>query len=273
MPVERPAVLTGVKPGSGASSLHPDWLRATGLPDRVAGVMSSRAGGVSNAPFDSLNLRPPDLSGVLQDDTASILENQRGFAAGLGAAQPVFLDQVHGTAVVRLTAASLQAPGRIVADASISTERGIACTVLVADCLPVLFATHDGSAVGAAHAGWRGLAAGVLEATLQALAEASRAKPGQIHAWLGACIGPQRFEVGSEVREAFAGAPEALFRPTGDPGKYWADLPGLVRWRLARAGLSQVAGGLWCTHSDASRFFSFRRDRVTGRHAAAIWRV
>ena len=133
-------------------------------------------------------------------------------------------------------------------------------------------ATADGRAVGAAHAGWRGLAGGVLEATLAALQAASGQPGAQVQAWLGACIGPQRFEVGSDVREAFAQAPADYFRPAGAVGKWWADLPGLARWRLARAGVHQVAGGHWCTHSDASRFFSYRRDHVTGRLAAAIWR-
>ena len=248
------------------------WLPATGLPPQVAGLMTSRQGGVSAAPFDSLNLRPPGLRGDAVDAPAAVWENQRRLAAVLGGAQPVYLDQVHGTAVVRLTAASLGQTPLPQADASITTEPGLACTVLVADCLPVLLATADGQAVGAAHAGWRGLAGGVLEATLAALQDASQQPASQMHAWLGACIGPQRFEVGPDVREAFGDAPQACFVPTGQPAKWWADLPSLARWRLARAGVGRVSGGHWCTHSDASRFFSYRRDRVTGRHAAVIWR-
>lgn len=248
------------------------WLKATGLPPEVGGLMSTRLGGVSAAPFDSLNLRPPGLPGDVVDEPAAILENQRRFTAALQGARPVFLDQVHGTAVVRLTQAD-QAPGRghPVADASVTTERGVACTVLVADCLPVLFAAPGGKAVGAAHAGWRGLASGVLEATVAAVCEAAACEPAALSAWLGACIGPTRFEVGGEVREAFGPALAEHFKPTGAPGKWWADLPGLARARLLAAGLHQIAGGQWCTHSDASRFFSFRRERVTGRLAAAVW--
>jgi YfiH family protein len=147
--------------------------------------------------------------------------------------------------------------------------------VLVADCLPVLLAVTDeaGQAlgVGAAHAGWRGLAGGVLEATLAALCEATGSVPARAHAWLGACIGPERFEVGEDVRQAFEGAPATCFRPTGAVGKWWADLPALAQWRLQCAGVTHQSGGMWCTASQPSRFFSFRRDRITGRHAAAVW--
>ena len=129
----------------------------------------------------------------------------------------------------------------------------------------------DGRAVGAAHAGWRGLAGGVLEACLAEVCRAAGCRPGQVSAWLGACIGPQAFEVGEEVRVAFGPSAGAHFRPGIAPGKWWADLPALARLRLSEAGVRQVSGGAWCTHSDASRFFSFRRDRVTGRHAASIW--
>lgn len=248
------------------------WLRATGLPPEVGGLMSTRQGGVSKAPFDSLNLRPPALPGDAVDDPAAVLENQRRFTAALQGARPVFLDQVHGTAVARLTQADLAAGrGHPVADAAITTEPGVACTVLVADCLPVLFAATGGAAVGAAHAGWRGLAAGVLEATVAAVCEAAACEPAALSAWMGACIGPTRFEVGDEVRVAFGPALATHFKPTGVPGKWWADLPALARARLKAAGLRQMAGGQWCTHSDASRFFSFRRERVTGRLAAAVW--
>lgn len=248
------------------------WLRVTGLPSNVGGVMSTRLGGVSAAPFNSLNLRPPDLPGDAVDEPASVLENQRRFTAALEGARPVFLDQVHGKAVVRLGVADLASDrGHPVADASITTEPGLACTVLVADCLPVLMAAPDGRAVGAAHAGWRGLASGVLEATVAALCEAASCEPSGLSAWMGACIGPTRFEVGDEVREAFGPGQTSAFVATGKPGKWWANLPALARARLRASGLNQVAGGVWCTHSDPSRFFSFRRERVTGRLAAAVW--
>ena len=255
-----------------ANGLPAGWLAATGLPPQVGGLMTSRQGGVSAAPFDSLNLRPPGLRGDAVDAPEAVWENQRRLAEVLAGARPVYLDQVHGTEVVRLTAASLDTARLPRADACITTEVGLACTVLVADCLPVLLATADGQAVGAAHAGWRGLAGGVLEATVAALQGVSDQPAHQMHAWLGACIGPRRFEVGQDVRTAFAEAPEACFVSTGQPAKWWADLPSLARWRLNRAGVVKVSGGRWCTHTDASRFFSFRRDRITGRHAAVIWR-
>lgn len=252
--------------------LHRPFLAAEGLPPEAGGLMSTRRGGVSRAPFDSLNLRPAGLRGDAVDDPAAVHENQRRFAGWLEGAQPVYLDQVHGARVVRLTRADL-APGAGFeqADASVTTERGIACTVLVADCLPVLMAAPGGRGVAAAHAGWRGLAGGVVEATLAALCEAAECTPMEVCVWLGACIGPQAFEVGAEVREAFGTEAAAHFRPGPAPGKWWADLPGLARQRLHRAGVSAVAGGEWCTHRDRAMFFSFRRDRVTGRHAAAIW--
>ena len=187
---------------------------------------------------------------------------------------PVWLNQVHGATVVRLTAAdALHEAPLHEADASITTDTGIACTVQVADCLPVLFAAPG--AVGAAHAGWRGLAAGVLEATLSAVCEAARCDAGQVQAWLGACVGPRRFEVGADVLEAFK-APQddsdpLRFAPHG-PGKWLANLPQLARDRLHRGGVRSVTGGRWCTVEDPSRFFSFRRDRITGRMVAAVWR-
>jgi YfiH family protein len=258
-------------PGEHAGA-RPNWLAAEGLPAEVGGLMSTRRGGVSRAPFDSLNLRPAGLRGDAVDEPGAIHENQRRFAAWLEGAQPVFLDQVHGAQVVRLTHAHLAA-GRPFerADASLTTERGIACTVLVADCLPVLLAAPGGRGVAAAHAGWRGLAAGVVEAALSALCEAADCRPAEVSAWLGACIGPTAFEVGSEVREAFGAGAHGHFRPGPVAGKWWADLPALARQRLERSGVGAVSGGQWCTYSDPAQFFSFRRDRVTGRHAAAAW--
>jgi polyphenol oxidase len=251
-----------------AGALRPDWA----APPNVGALMSTRAGGVSAAPFHSLNLRPAGLRGDAVDEPAAIAENQRRFAAALGAT-PVWLDQVHGADVVRLTA-PLPAGEFPRADASITTVPGIACTVLVADCLPVLLCDARGRAVGAAHAGWRGLAGGVVDHTVQALCDAAGAAPGDLHAWLGACIGPRQFEVGADVLEAFGPVEAHRFtsrpRPDGD-ARWLADLPGLARDRLAAAGVTRVAGGSWCTVEDASRFFSFRRDRVTGRLAAAIW--
>jgi len=187
----------------------------------------------------------------------------------------VYLRQVHGWGVAQLAAGT---PDDTEADACWTTEAGVACTVMVADCLPVLFAAPGTRGVGAAHAGWRGLAGGVLEATVAALCDAAGCAPGDLHAWLGPCIGPDAFEVGADVLHAFgaaAGAPGPRFVP-GAPGadgapRWMADLPGLAHDRLAGAGLRHVAGGHWCTVGDRSRFFSFRRDRVTGRMAAGVW--
>jgi YfiH family protein len=160
------------------------------------------------------------------------------------------------------------------ADAAITTEPGLACTVMVADCLPVLFAAPRARAVGAAHAGWRGLAAGVLEATVQALCEVAACGADELSAWLGPCIGPRQFEVGADVQAAFGPAAARHFtarpRPDGSP-RWLADLPALARDRLHAAGVLRITGGTWCTVEDPSRFFSFRRDQVTGRMAAAVW--
>lgn len=242
-----------------------DWP----APPGVGAAMSTRAGGVSAPPFDSLNLRPPGLRGDAIDDPAAVLENQRRFAGAIGA-RPVWLDQVHGAEVVHLDGPREDLPR---ADASVTTVPGIACCVLVADCLPVLFCDPRGRAVGAAHAGWRGLAAGVLENTAAAVAAAAGCEPPELLAWLGPCIGPRQFEVGADVLAAFAGD-EAHFAaaPRPDGAARWrADLPALARARLGRAGVRRVSGGVWCTVEDGSRFFSFRRDRLTGRLAGAVW--
>jgi len=249
--------------------MHPDWLRPDWNAPGVGAVMTTRRGGFSAAPYDSMNLRDS-----LGDDVQAVLRNQQLLRDTIGAA-PVYLKQVHGARVVRLTQADL-APGAPSheADASVTTERGIACTSQVADCLPVLFAAPGG--VAAAHAGWRGLAAGVLEAALAALCDATACRPGDVQAWLGACIGPNRFEVGADVLAAFgqrADAPEPFrFRP-GREGKWLANLALLARDRLAAGGVGAICGGGWCTVEDASRFFSFRRDGVTGRMVAAVWRT
>ncbi len=245
---------------------HPDWLEPDPRLPGAGALMTTRRGGTSAAPFDGLNLKHG-----IGDDEAAVAHNQARFAQALGGARPVWLRQVHGARVVRLTAADLEAPPHE-ADASLTTERGIACTVQVADCLPVLFAAPGG--VAAAHAGWRGLAGGVMEATVAALRDATG--DAEVHAWLGACIGPAHFEVGEDVLQAFGAdarqADPARFRPAA-PGKWLADLPGLARDRLRGCGVAAPAGGTWCTVADASRFFSFRRDRVTGRMAAAVWRA
>jgi len=253
--------------------MHPDWLLPEPLAPHVGAVMSSREGGCSAAPYNWLN-----LGAFVGDDDAAVRRNRETFAQAIGAS-PVFLKQVHGTRVVRLTAADAL-PGALLheADASVTSQPGIACTVLVADCLPVLLAAPYGRAVAAAHAGWRGLAGGVVERTLSELCAAGACAPEEAHAWLGACIGPRRFEVGADVLQAFGidpAHPDPLrFTPApgdGNTPKWFAHLAQLARDRLARAGVVRITGGRWCTVEDASRFFSFRRDRVTGRMAAAVW--
>lgn len=239
-----------------------DWAAPAG----VGAFMSVRSGGVSAAPFDSLN-----LGDHVGDDPAAVDANRRRFAAALGAT-PVWLRQVHGHRIVDAGAVAGDGPPE--ADGAWTDRPGIACTVLVADCLPVLLASRNGRAVGAAHAGWRGLAAGVVERTVAAVARAAGCAPIELVAWLGPCIGPASFEVGADVLTAFDARPQRCFTPSAarDGRARWhADLAGLARERLRLAGVAAVAGGLWCTVDDPSRFFSFRRDGVTGRLAAAVW--
>ena len=247
--------------------MNSDWLVPDWDAPGAGAVMTTRRGGFSAAPFDSMNLRAE-----VGDDPVAVRRNQALLAQAVDAT-PVYLNQVHGARVVRLGRADI-VPGAAVheADASVSTEPGVACTAQVADCLPVLFAAPGG--VAAAHAGWRGLAGGVLEATVAALCDATGCQSGQIQAWLGACIGPDRFEVGADVLSAFGTSEDASdparFRPRA-PGKWLANLPLLARDRLQACGVLSIDGGRWCTVEDASRFFSFRRDRVTGRMVAAVW--
>ncbi len=248
------------------SPAHRDWLRPDWDAPRVGALMTTRAGGVSEGPFASMNIR-----GGLGDDPLAVARNQAIFAAAIGA-KPVWLNQVHGKEVVRLTVGHIGT--QPTADASVCCEPGIACTVQVADCLPVLFAAPQGRGVAGAHAGWRGLSLGVLEATLASLCDAAGCEPAQVQVWLGPCIGPRQFEVGPDVLEAFGaipGGPAAPYFAPHAPDKWLADLAGLARWRLRLASVTDVSGGAWCTVEDASRFFSYRRDRLTGRMVAAVW--
>ena len=237
--------------------------------------MSTRIGGVSQAPWHSLN-----ISLSVGDDAAAVARNRERVFAESGAT-PRWLHLTHGAAVHRwrLRGDPERTP---VADAAWTDEMGLACVVTAADCLPVLFSTLDGRAVAAAHAGWRGLAAGVLENTVQALRDGTGCAAADIVSWLGPCIGPGHFEVGADVLHAFgadaASADPLRFmpRPRADGAKRWlANLPQLARDRLERAGLCQISGGELCTVQDASRFFSFRREGfngLTGRMCAAVWR-
>ncbi len=233
----------------------PEWP----VPARVRALITTRTGGRGSGPYASMN-----LGQRVEDDPAVVAAN-RGLLRHFLPAEPKWLNQVHGTIVVG--AESVGEP--VAADASVATTPGCVSAIMVADCLPVLFAERSGGAVAAAHAGWRGLATGILENTVHAL----DAKPQDVLAYLGPAIGPAAFEVGNEVREAFMAVdPDAgyAFRPH-KPDKWLADLFILARQRLARAGVSNVFGGGQCTYSNPARFFSHRRDKVSGRMAALIW--
>ena len=237
----------------------PDWP----VTDRVRVLSTLRAGGVSTGPYASLN-----LAAHVGDRPAAVASNRLLLreAAHLPS-EPLWLEQVHGIDVVRHE--GLPAPGP--ADASVAFVPGRVCAVMTADCLPVVFADDAGSRVGVSHAGWRGLAGGVLQATIAALGVSAR----DLHAWLGPAIGPGAFEVGPEVREAYLADlavpdTDSCFVPN-ERGRYMADLYQLARLVLQQAGVASVSGGGWCTHDDAGRFFSFRRDGVTGRMATLAW--
>lgn len=237
--------------------LFPDWP----APACVGAAVTTRAGGVSLSAYASLN-----LGDHVGDDPAHVTTNRARLRAALALRdEPAWLQQVHGTAVVDLAAIS----SRPAADGAVSFSAGPACAILTADCLPVLFCDRAGTRVGAAHAGWRGLAAGVLGATLRAL----EAPPQELLAWLGPAIGPRAFEVGPEVRAAFlrkdAGS-EACFCAKRS-GHWLADLYALARRELRALGLSEIYGGESCTYTERDRFYSYRRDGTTGRMAALIW--
>jgi len=237
----------------------PDWP----LPANLRAVQTTRAGGVSTGPWQSLN-----LALHTGDDPGAVQRNRNLLAAALEMPRlPMWPTQVHGTAVVDAAAMT----GALKADAVVARAPGEVCSVQTADCLPVLFATLDGREVAAAHAGWRGLAGGVLEATLDALGY----PPTAVTAWLGPAIGPEAFEVGPEVRAAFVGRdPEAAGAFTPGRGDRWfADIYHLARLRLERAGLREIHGGGRCTYAESETFFSYRRDGTCGRMAALIWRV
>lgn len=261
--------------------LQPDWP----APPRVRALFTTRGAsaddGASAPPRDWFN-----LGDHVGDAPAAVAANRARLAAALGA-RPVFMNQVHGHDVLVLALGVLDGA---TADAAVSTAPGLACTVMVADCLPVLITDTAGRAVAAAHAGWRGLAGGVLEQALASFAvcaQAGRAQPAikteasELIAWLGPCIGPRAFEVGPEVRAAFVdadGGAAGCFAPQPG-GKYLADLPALARRRLTAAGVARVFGNDgsddWCTVRQPARYFSYRRDQAarggTGRMAACIW--
>ncbi|CAN7382406.1 peptidoglycan editing factor PgeF [Pseudoduganella sp. LjRoot289] len=253
--------------------LEPYW---PGLPANIGALATTRRGGVSPAPYDDgqggggLNL------GIHVGDQPHNVARNRALLAAHLPDQPLWLNQVHGVAVV--DAGKVRPDSVPTADASIARMRNTVCAVLTADCLPVLFCDTTGTVVGAAHAGWRGLADGVLQETTRAMREAGA---GEIMAWLGVAIGPVRFEVGNDVLQAFLKwAPDeqaekevraAVVPIAGKPGKYLADLYALARSVLRRDGVTNIAGGEYCTVSNSGRFYSYRRDGVTGRQASLIW--
>jgi hypothetical protein len=242
---------------SGLEWIEPDWP----VPARVRAISTLRTGGCSLGHYASLN-----LAAHVGDDPECVGENRRRLceAASLPG-EPLWLEQVHGTAVA-LHDGDVAAPR---ADASIATSAGRVCAVLTADCLPVVLADRAGTRLGVAHAGWRGLVGGVVEATIAALGCPAE----ELVAWLGPAIGPAAFEVGPEVREAFVTRLPTLAEcfVENARGRLQADLYGLARRQLAVAGVTAVYGGGWCTASDSRRFFSFRREGTTGRMATLAW--
>ena len=238
--------------------IAPEWP----APPGIGCVVSTRRGGVSQGVFTSLN-----LGNHVGDDPEAVAANRKIVAERI-AGQPVWLNQVHGTRVID-AAEYVSADSPVEADAAFSRRPGAVCAVMTADCLPVLFCDEAGTVVAAAHAGWRGLLAGVLESTIAAMGV-----PGSnLMAWLGPAIGPQAFEVGEEVRAAFVGANSeaATAFHSAAEGKWLADIYLLARQRLAGQGVVRVFGGNFCTVTDEARFFSYRRDGQTGRMASMIW--
>lgn len=231
-------------------------------PPAVRACTSLRAGGYSSGPYRGLN-----LAAHVGDDAAAVESNRRALAATLTLpAQPLWLDQVHGTRVVDAAAA---APG-VTADAAVAHRSGVVCAVLTADCLPILLCDTAGTRVAAAHAGWRGLAGGVVAAAVAAM----ETPPAGLMAWLGPAIGQRCYEVGDELRQAFpasAGAGAGTAWRAAGPGKWYADLYALARLILHTHGVTRVYGGGHCTFTEADRFYSYRRDGATGRMATLIW--
>lgn len=237
----------------------PQWP----APANVRSLQTTRQGGVSLAPFDSLN-----LGAHVQDNPAHVAHN-RQLIRQFVPSEPVWLNQVHGVHVVD----AAHADGIPDADASFTTQRNTVCVTMTADCLPILLCDTAGTVVASAHAGWRSLCEGVIEETVRKISvDANR-----LMAWLGPAIGPQAFEVGSEVREQFLAKDaqaEAAFKQQ-DNDKWLADIYRLASLRLSHLGVNQIYGAgqqdIYCTHTDTQRFFSFRRDNLTGRMASLIW--
>ncbi|MBI5890715.1 MAG: peptidoglycan editing factor PgeF [Nitrosomonadales bacterium] len=236
--------------------IYPEWP----APANVKALQTTRLGGISAAPYDAFNL------GLHVGDDPVRVNRNRQMLAPFMPSEPVWMEQVHGVEVANADAAAC----RVVADASVAKQRGSVCVIMTADCLPVLLCDEDGSVVAAAHAGWKGLAAGVIEATVKEMGVA----PQKLMAWLGPTIGPHAFEVGEDVRAAFMAhdaSAAAAFVPLAAEGKYRADMVRLARQRLNALGISRIYGGTFCTFHQKDKFYSYRRDGVTGRMGTFIW--
>lgn len=235
--------------------IEPDWP----APRSVRALITTRAGGASRGAYAGLNL------GLATGDDAGDVARNRASLRQCLPAEPLWLRQVHGTMAVDADTAEASPE----ADAALARRKGRVCAVLTADCLPLLLCDTEGTVVAAVHAGWRGLCSGVIEQTLRAMDR----PPQALLAYLGPAIGPEAYEVGAEVRQAFIAADAqsgAAFAP-GKPGKFYADLYALARLRLARGGVGMVYGGGFCTYTESERFYSYRRDGATGRMASLIW--
>jgi YfiH family protein len=267
-----------------ADVLQPAWR----VSPRVRALVTTRNGGVSLPPYGRWHdgVDHPgglNLGRLAGDDPACVAENRARLMALTGIPNAAWLQQIHGADVVDaddVLAQAREGAPTTRADASVTRQPGTICVVMIADCMPVLLCDANGRAVGAAHAGWRGLAAGVVEKTALRVAELAGVQPGSLHAYLGPSIGPDTFEVGADVRDAFMNGVDAAQRQAtanafvaraGTPGKYLAGLPALARLRLQRLGVTEIIGGDECTVTRRERFYSYRRDRVTGRMAAMIW--
>lgn len=235
----------------------PDWP----APENIRAFVSTRKGGYSQSPFDGFN-----LGDHVDDDPEAVKKNRQLLKETLSLpGDPVWLEQIHTTNVVN----AAKVNGTVRADASCTVQKNTVCVVMTADCLPVFFCSEDGSEVAVAHAGWRGLAAGVLEATVEKLNSPTR----EIMAWLGPAIGHEYFEVGEEVRDEFMQQnleTESLFKKNKN-GKWLADIYSLARVRLEQVGVKKISGGGFCTYKNKKQYFSYRRDGKTGRMASLIW--
>ncbi|HZZ10924.1 MAG TPA: peptidoglycan editing factor PgeF [Paraburkholderia sp.] len=267
-----------------ADVVQPAW----NVSPRVRALVTTRNGGVSERPFGRWQNGTGQPGGLnlgmkAGDDPLAVAQNRERLLTLAGLGEAAWLEQIHGAGIVDavdVLAQSRAGAAPVRADASVTDRPGTACVVMVADCMPVLICDEAGCAVGAAHAGWRGLAAGIVERTAQRVADLAGVTPGALHAYLGPAIGPEVFEVGPDVRDAFMnGVGDAQRDATANAfvahprnaGKYLADLAALARLRLLALGVTHITGGDLCTVTQRERFYSFRRDRDTGRMAALIW--